>query len=189
MDPSEPADLHSCEVQLRGILERVRGAFYDESYPRTITQTLVVMPDLLKQLKLLHKIVQAHLGQLADSQDSAPARVALVELRKRTDRVLEARTYVDALANLAKEARKARDTAVRIQTPSELQEERTVAAPAEHQLIEELQGAIDDLHKVNQELSLGRVDLPRPDQGGGALVRNQPDFDSRRALPVIPGAS
>jgi hypothetical protein len=189
MDPREPADLHSCEVQLRGILERVRAAFYDESYPTTITQTLMVMPDLLKQLKLLHTIVQAHLGQLADNRDRAAARDVLVELRKRADRVLEARTYVDALANLAKEARKARDPAGRIQTPSELREERNVAGPAEHQLIEELQGAIDDLHKVNQELRLDRVDLPRPDPGGGALARNQPDFDSRRALPAIPGAS
>jgi hypothetical protein len=149
----------------------------------------VVMPDLLEQLKLLHTVVQAHLGQLADNQVNAPARFALVELQKRTDRVLAARTYVDGLAHLAKETARARDPAGKIQTPSELKEERDVAAPAEHQLIGELQGAIDDLHKINETLSLGQADLPRPDPGGGALARNQPDFDSRRALPAIPGLS
>jgi hypothetical protein len=180
MDPGEPADLPSCEVQLRGMLERVRAALRDEIHPVTITRTLEVMPDLLKLLNLLRRIVQAHLDQLAGNPESKLVRDLLVELRKRIGHVLQLRTNVHAAANLAEEARIRRSAEVRIQTPTELQEERTVAGPWEDELLEGLQDTIDDLHKINQQLPLGPVDLPRPDQGGGALAGNQPYFDSRR---------
>jgi hypothetical protein len=174
MDQDEPADLPSCEVRLRGALERIRAAFNDE-YPGSIDRTLQVMPDLLEELNLLDQIIEAHLAQLADGPGDVPKKIALEELQEITDRVLQARTNVHAAANLANEARGARD-AIRLQTPSELQEERTVAGPWESTLIKELRAAIGALHKTNRKLSLGQVNLPKPDQGGGAMARNKPDL-------------
>jgi hypothetical protein len=175
MDLGEPADLPSCEARLRGALERIRAAFNDE-YPETITRTLQVMPDLLEQLNLLNQIIEAHLAQLVDEPESMPKQTALEELQEITDRVLQARTNVLAAASLANEAREARDHTTRLQTHSELQEERTVAGPWEAALIKELRAAIGALHQTNKNLSLGQVNLPKPDQGGGAMARNKPEF-------------
>lgn len=177
MDPGEPADLPSCEVRLRGGFDRVRAAFNDESYPETITRTLAVMPALLEQLNLLNQIIEAHLAQLADDPENAPKRTALEALQEITDRALQARANVLAMATLAKEAREARDNEIRLQTPSELQDERIVAGPWESTLIKEIRATIGALRQINRNLSLGRVNLPRPDQGGGAMARNQPNFE------------
>ena len=161
------------------MLERVWGALREETHPMTITRTLEVMPDLLEQLNLLRKIVQAHLDQLLDDPKSASVRVSLAEFQKSVRYVLRVRTDVHAAANLADNARNMRSS-IRLQTPSELEEERNKAGPWEEELLEQLQATIDDLHKINRQLPLDPVDLPRPDQGGGALAGNQPDFDSRR---------
>jgi hypothetical protein len=174
MNPAEPADLPSCETILRATLKRVQAAINGGSYAETIAQTLAVLPSVLTDLMLLDQVTGAHLDQL-DDDTAAARRSALEELQALCDSALRARVELLYAAGLANDALTGRG-AIRQQAPTELDQERNLSSPREDALIASLRAVIRALARVNKSLSLGHVDLSRPDQGGGAVMRNRFDF-------------